>query len=156
VIAILYFHAIFDFLEVKKGKKTDNIRTYRQTNLLRETQARALHEREMKDICSKIYTFDRSCRWKLFFATFNSRGKKLYISIQRVGASATRETRPVFQRARQLRCSQVGTCLQCNVIYSHGRSLRVIYIYRQNTVADNLEYVFSRGCSSLAPARSYL
>lgn len=26
-----------------------------------------------------------------------------------------------------------GTCLQCSVIYSHGRSLRVIYIYRQNS-----------------------
>jgi len=44
-----------------------------------------------------------------------------------------RETCPVFQRARQLRRSQVGTCLQYTVIYSHGRSLRVIYIYRQNS-----------------------
>lgn len=92
--------------------------------------------------------------------------KNCRISIQcaagrSVGTSATRETRAVFQRARQLWCSQAETCLQCSVIYSHGRSLRVIYIYRQNSRRQFgiCIHIRSHGCSSLAPppsARFYL
>lgn len=158
-LAILHSRAIFDFLDTKKRKKKtafvhiECIGKQIFSGKHRHSRfARARDEGHLfENPCLCFFSTGR--RQKSFLAAFNSRGKKL-ISIRPVEASATRETRPVLRAGLQVRYTQ-------GLVYSTAWFIRTgavcaWYIFIVKTVADNLEYVFSHGCTSLVPARSYL
>lgn len=110
----------------------------------------------MKDICSKIctYIFRQVVGENCFSLPFEREKNCRFPS----GGSEPR------LREKLARCfnerGNFGTA-RSRLVYSAAWFIRTgavcaWYIFIVKTVADNLEYVFSHGCSSLASARSYL